>query len=401
MASVLRNLVRSYKRNKLENQLRQATGNQVKQANAELNWREFWHGQTELRSFPRQIQVGTNWTCNLRCNFCRLTLEETQKQFKALPPRELEISDHVFDTVCELMPYPEMMTLTPLGEPLLYSKFGRLLERHRELGSENLAMTTNANLINDDRARMIVEGQMAHLFVSVDSSDPEIYAGMRVRGSLDKVEVAMEAINRWKDKLNSKLPTMTLASTFMERNVRQMPDLLDFALRHRFQTFNLQLMEVENPDLSEEFLGHHLPLLKEMMLETLKRAEGQPIELNGEMGLRNLLSAHLNEEELKAISSITGGGDDDVRSHLSTKGTTLLEKCHYPWYFLLIDTDGDSRPCCWTGMTFGNQNGKDFNEVWNGEVATKMRQDFLNNHIPKGCQNKHCRVDLDHHGTME
>jgi MoaA/NifB/PqqE/SkfB family radical SAM enzyme len=401
MASVLRNLVRSYKRNKLENQLRQATGNQVKQANAELNWREFWHGQTELRSFPRQIQVGTNWTCNLRCNFCRLTLEETQKKFKALPPRELEISDHVFDTVCELMPYPEMMTLTPLGEPLLYSKFGRLLERHRELGSENLAMTTNANLINDDRARMIVEGQMAHLFVSVDSSDPEIYAGMRVRGSLDKVEEAMEAINRWKDKLNSKLPTMTLASTFMERNVRQMPDLLDFAVRHRFQTFNLQLMEVENPDLSEEFLGHHLPLLKEMMLETLKRAEGKPIELNGEMGLRNLLSAQLNEEELKAISSITGGGDSDVRSHLSTKGTTLMEKCHYPWYFLLIDTDGDSRPCCWTGMTFGNQNGKDFNEVWNGEVATKMRQDFLNNHIPKGCQNKHCRVDLDHHGTME
>jgi hypothetical protein len=29
-----------------------------------------------------------------------------------------------------------------------------------------------------------------------------------------------------------------------------------------------------------------------------------------------------------------------------------------------------------------------------------MRKDFLNNHIPRGCQNKHCRVDLDHDGTM-
>jgi hypothetical protein len=30
-----------------------------------------------------------------------------------------------------------------------------------------------------------------------------------------------------------------------------------------------------------------------------------------------------------------------------------------------------------------------------------MRADFLRNHIPKGCQDKHCRVDLDHEGTRE
>lgn len=418
MASALREAVRRFKRDRLESRLKKASGSEVKRANAQLNWREFWHQRTQLHSRPRLIQVGTNWTCNLRCNFCRLTLESTQKIFKALPPKELEISDRVFEQVCELMPYPQTMTLTPLGEPMLYSKFGRLLERHRELGSRNLAMTTNANLINDDRARMLVEGQISHLFVSVDSSDPEIYAGMRVRGDLAKVEEALEAINRWKDKLNSKYPTMTLASTFMERNVRQMPDLFHFAEKHRFDNYNLQLMETENPELEEEFLGHHIPLLKEMLLETVRRSSDSKAEVRAELGFRNLLTAHLNPEEWRALSSVTegmaggliegekpsngnGNKNGDIESRLSTRGKSLIEKCHYPWYFLLIDTDGDCRPCCWTGMSYGNLNKLDFDGVWNSEKAVGMRNDFLKNHIPKACQNKHCRVDLDHHGTME
>lgn len=408
MASALREAVRFMKRQRLEARLRDSSGEGIKRANADLNWREFWHSRTELHSRPRLVQVGTNWTCNLRCNFCRLTLDSTQKVLKALPPRELEISERVFDNVMEILPYPETITLTPLGEPLLYSKFGRILERHAQVGSRNLAMTTNANIINDDRARMIVEGGMSHLFVSVDSSDPEIYAGMRVRGDLAKVEAALERINHWKDKLGAKLPTMTLASTFMERNVRQMPDLLDFALRHRFQHYSIQLMETENPELEGEFLGNHIALAKEMVLATLKKAEGTTLDVRVHLAFRNLLTASLSLPEFKAISARTDGApptsdaNPDARlNKLSMRGKKLTEKCHYPWYFLLIDTDGDCRPCCWTGMSFGNLNRLDFQDIWNGDRAKKMRGDFLNNHIPKACQGKHCRVDLEHGGTME
>ncbi|MCC5876464.1 MAG: hypothetical protein JJU11_09635, partial [Candidatus Sumerlaeia bacterium] len=135
MTSVLRETVRTIKRHHLERKLQAATGDQIKHANATLNWREFWHDKTELRSRPRHIQVGTNWTCNLKCNFCRLTLDSTQQLLKALPREELEISPAVLQQVLDLMPYPEMMTLTPLGEPMLYSKFGLLLEHHARLGS--------------------------------------------------------------------------------------------------------------------------------------------------------------------------------------------------------------------------------------------------------------------------
>ena len=415
MASALREIVRTYKRRRLENRLRVARGEEVKLANAELNWREFWHGRTHLRSRPRQVHVGTNWTCNLKCNFCRLTLDSTQQVLKALPPRELEISPRVFEAVKDLMPYPELITLTPLGEPILYSKFGKLLEHHRHIGSKNLSMTTNANLIDDDRARMLVEGGMNHMFVSIDSSDPDVYAGMRVRGDLAKVEAALEAINRWKDKLQSTTPVMTLCATFMERNVRQMPDLLDFAARHRFDTYGIQLMETENQSLESEFLGHHIPLAKEMLMETLRRAGNHPqVRLEVNIPMRNLLSRHLGQDDWRAIAAVTAPSETEPTAQqngngtspkegrqFSTKGMSLVQKCQFPWYYLLIDTNGDSRPCCWAGASYGNLNNLDFDEIWNGASAVSIRRDFLANHIPKSCQGKHCRVDLDHSGTME
>lgn len=405
MPTPMREAVRWLKRRRLARRLELARGEEIKQRNADLNWREFWHGCTRLRSYPRHIQVGTNWTCNLRCTFCRLPHGDMREQVRSLPAEGREISAVVLDRVLDVMPYPEMLTLAPLGEPLLYSKLGRMLERHRELGCHNLAITTNANLIDDERARMIVEAGVCHLYVSVDACDATLYAQMRVGGSLEKAEAALESINRWKERLQSPLPTMTLASTFMERNVRQMPDLLEFAIRYRFQTYSVQLMEVVNRELEAEFLGRHIDITREMVRETQQRAEGRAIDVRFHLALRNLLSSSPDQ------ATCVPGLSDDVHDEsppsdvlpdsVSTRGSTLIEKCHDPWGYLLINTDGDCHPCCWAAISFGNFNQLGFDEIWNSEAAVRMRRDFLRNHIPKACQSKFCRVDLGHTGTLE
>jgi len=378
--SLLRRAARWGIRRRLQWRMERSRGEQVKLANAALNWREYWHGRTRLASRPCQVQIGTNWTCNLRCNFCRLSQPgaRTMIRDKTAGGGGIEISPRALDAALEIMPYATLVSLTPLGEPLLYSGFGRILEQHRRLGCRNLALTTNANLIDDERARMLVEGGVCHIFVSIDSDEPEMYAAMRVGGDLARVEAGLEAINRWKQRLGSVLPSMTLASTFMERNVRRMPALLDFAARHKIAGYSIQLMEVENPDLEDMFLGRHLELAREMVGETLRRASQHPeIEVRVHMALQNLLD---------------GAGANPLSE--SASSVPLTEKCLYPWYFLLIDTDGDCRPCCWASASFGNLNSQSFEEIWNGPAAAGMRQAFLANHIPASCRGKHCRVDI-------
>lgn len=365
-------------RRRLQWRMERARGGQVKLANAALNWREYWHGRTRLVSRPCQVQIGTNWTCNLRCNFCRLSQPATRVMIRDKSGGGAqEISPRALQAALEIMPYATMVTLTPLGEPLLYSGFGRILERHRQLDCRNLALTTNTNLIDDDRARMLVEGGVCHLFVSIDTDEPGMYAAMRTGGDLARAKAAIEAVNHWKQRLGSVLPSMTLASTFMERNVRRMPALLDFAARNNIAGYSVQLMETENPELEDEFLGNHIGLAREMVNETLRRAAQYPqIDVRIHMALQNLLDG--------AGGTAPTDGASDV---------PLTGKCLSPWYFLLIDTDGDCRPCCWASASFGNLNSQSFEAVWNAPSAVGMRRAFLANRIPASCRGKHCRVD--------
>lgn len=394
-----------------------STGEARKWRNSLLNDREFWHGRVRLESFPRVVQVGTNWTCNLKCSFCRLTMPWTQEDLKRRPGRELSISDKVAEIVEKLLPYAEMLTLTPLGEPLMWSGLDPLLELHGRLGSRNLALTSNGMLLNDRNAEKLVRGGLTKLFLSIDSNDPEVYAGMRVGGDLRVVEEGIGRVNAWKAKLGVRDPELVLNATFMERNVGQLPSMVEWAKRLGFAEFSVQLMEIENPDHEPEFLGRHVDLARRMVLAALEEGRRVGLRVTPHLALKSLISAASEghevrdhkykaasprmPEERKRPTDVHGFNGTDVRlaaelgdPALDMRGKTLVEKCTYPWTFLLIDTDGDARPCCWSGLSWRNLNGLGLEEVWNGEAAVEMRRRFLANDIPEGCREKHCRVDL-------
>ena len=86
--------------------------------------------------------------------------------------------------------------------------------------------------------------------------------------------------------------------------------------------------------------------------------------------------------------------ESGLDSALDMRGKPLVEKCNYPWYNLMIDVDGEVRPCCWVAASWGNLNSKEFDEIWNGPSAVSMRQSFLADRVPVPCRKKHCRVDL-------
>ncbi len=396
-----------------------SSGEERKHRNSELNWREFWHGKTVLQSYPRIVQIGTNWTCNLKCNFCRLTMPWTQEELKKKPGRELSISDKVEEVVAQLLPYAEMLTLTPLGEPLMWSGLTPLLERHARIGSNNLALTTNGMLLADKMAEKLVRGQLTKLFISIDSNDPEVYASLRVGGDLRVVEEGIGRLNAWKEKLGLKTPALICNATFMERNIHQLPSMVAWAQRHGFEELSVQLMEIENPEQEGEFLGHHVDLAYRMVREAMEESRRLRLKVSPHLALKNLLSAasaghDVEHHEFKAASprlpnekkkyrpiDVHGFNGTDISfdgetldAEVDMRGKTLVEKCHYPWYFLLIDTDGDARPCCWAGVSWSNLNSLSFEEVWNGEGAQTMRRRFLANDIPESCRKKHCRVDL-------
>lgn len=434
-ASWLRTQARTLRRASIRRRRDGASGEDVKLWNGRLNWREFWHGRTALESFPRTVQVGTNWTCNLKCSFCRLTMPWTQDELKKLPGRALQISDHVEAVIERLLPHAEMMTLTPLGEPLMWRGFKDFLEIHRRLGCRNLAFTTNAQLMRDEMAERIVRSEVSQIFISCDSNDPEIYAGMRVGGDLKSLEEGAGRLVAWKKKLGVPWPEITLCATFMRRNIPQLPSMVRWAQALGVDELNIQLMEIENPAHESEFLGRHPDLTRRMVTEALTVGREIGFRVRPHLAVRNLISASAEghdvvshefggaapnmpdkyKQDIEAINAGTetygnlegeapaelqspesgsAGELAGLDSMLDMRGKTLVEKCHYPWYNMMIDTDGDVRACCWVGSSWGNLDHEDFDAVWNGARAVGMRKSFLADNIPEGCLKKHCRVDL-------
>jgi radical SAM protein with 4Fe4S-binding SPASM domain len=387
MVSPLRQIGRWGKRTYLEQRLNAAPPAQKKFWNERLNWREFWHGRTRLHSFPLHVQLGTNWTCNLHCFFCRREVEPYRQGFKDMPANELQISPTVYDAARLILPHALSFSLTPLGEPILYSKFNKFLEIHGELGSENLCFTTNGVLIDDRRAEAIVRSRVSTVYMSIDSSNPERYAELRVGATLDQFERGLNRLVEWKKKLDSDLPHIAFATTFMRRNIEDLPDLVRFASKGGADELVVQLMEPEAPELEPEMLWHHVPITAKMVGEAQRLGRELGLKINVGLAMKNLLSA-----------AAAGGGDGaaeiEVAPEIDTRGQSLVEKCRYPWSSILIDTDGDVRPCCWAGSSHGNLNEKSFDEIWNGKAVQEMRRDFLADHVPEGCRKKHCRVDL-------
>lgn len=352
--------------------------------NARLNRKEFFQGRTILLSYPLHVQIGTNLTCNLKCIFCRRNLPKEAQRLDNLKPNEREMSFNVIDQVKDLMPYAEIFNITPFGEPFMYSHIQDLLQEHKKFGSNNLAITTNCTLFNEKNAKMVVENRVNTIYLSIDAADPNIYESMRVPAKFSKVEEGLNIVNFYKKKMNSKYPKLVLASTFMLRNVSQMPHMVDFAKNYGIEEISIQLMEINNPDLAQEDLSNHVHDLRENLHLTKAKASALSIELHLNMAIQNLLYADERPKAGKHKSH------KDGESH----GKPLIEKCTMPFYFVYIDTNGDVRPCCWAAIRLGNLNQNTFQEIWNGEVAQETRRAFYANYIPDGCRNQHCKVDL-------
>ncbi|MCD6384936.1 radical SAM protein [Candidatus Sumerlaeota bacterium] len=351
--------------------------------NSRLNWREFWQGRTRLLSYPRHIQVGTNLTCNLRCIFCRRQHPEEAKRLSAIPAEELEMSEGLINKVLQIAPYAEVVNLTPYGEPLLFSGLPEFLRRYSKLECNNLALTTNGFIIDEKMAELLVRSGLNTIFFSIDSCNPETYRQLRVGAELAVVEQGIQRINAWKQKLNTPLPHLRLAATFMRRNIEELPNMIDFCERHKIEEISVQMMEVEVPEMEPESLAHYRKLTKSMLSMARIKAKAKGIQFTVHLAIRNLLSETPSHPETAGITS-EPCGDEYPR---------LTELCHYPWYFIYVDTNGDVRPCCYASVCWGNLEHQSFREIWNSPGALKMRQLFLENRVPIACQNKHCLVD--------
>jgi len=352
--------------------------------NTQLALRELHHGRVVLAAYPQLIQFGVTMACNLHCMFCMRTVETVRARQSQAPSRE--IPPAVFEQVLALMPYANVFDLTPFGEALLYSQFDRILETHARLDCRNLSMTTSGTLLTPARAEAIVRSGVQHVKISLEEADPGRYAALRVGGRLEQVVEGIRLLNDRKARRETPFPRLTLAASYMLRNVERLPDMVRFAAAHGVPEIYVQMLELryhDDPEVRQEELTYHLPLLRRMIAEGEAEAKRLGIACVITGPIRTLLDAE------------RPGADPSAPPAAARRHRPLLEKCTNPWWWAYIDENGYMWPCCWAKIGFGDLNRDAFMDVWNSPIAQDMRRRFLADEIPDYCRGQLCHVEYE------
>ena len=143
----------------------------------------------DLLQFPRFFEIETVHACNARCAMC--TKDEWTR---TSAPMTDALFEKIAAEVCNHAQEIKRVSLYRDGEPLLDPKLPDRIARLKQGGIRTVAISTNASLLNEQRAKALLTAGLDMIILSVDSLEKETYEG--IRGGLD-FETVLENSKRF------------------------------------------------------------------------------------------------------------------------------------------------------------------------------------------------------------
>ncbi|MEW5868866.1 MAG: PqqD family peptide modification chaperone [Chloroflexota bacterium] len=284
-------------------------------------------------SAPYRMDLALTYRCNNDCAHCynarpRNYPELATEQWQRILDRLWEIGiPHVVFTG---------------GEPTLRTDLPALVA-HAERNGQITGLNTNARrLSNADYLRPLVDAGLDHVQVTVESHDPAIHDAMvQARGAWKQTIAGLE------NALDSPLFVMT-NTTMLQANSPSLPETLHFLAGLGVPTVGLNAL-IYSGRGAEVGTG-----LQEESLPPLLEAA------------RQITSA--NEQRLIWYTPTQYCHFDPVQLELGVKGCTAA------LYNMCIEPDGAVIPCQSYYQPIGNLLESPWEEIWDHELATSLRE---------------------------
>lgn len=278
-----------------------------------------WFVSVELAAF-----------CNLRCPEC-----PTGQRMLSRKGNDVFSEDLFRSFVDSNKEYLLHLILYFQGEPLLNKNLPKMIDYAHRAGIFT-SISTNAQLINDQNAKTLVQSGLDKIIISIDGTTQEVYEQYRVGGKLEKAFDAIRSIIYQKKEHNSFSPVIELQMIVFSTNEHQIDEMRAIGKKlgvDRVVFKTAQLYDFEN--------GH------ELLPSNDKYARYRKLS-NGRLIIKNKLHNH----------------------------------CWRLWNGAVINVKGQVLPCCYdkdSEHSFGNIQDDDFNTIWQNKKASGFRASILQN----------------------
>lgn len=323
--------------------------------------REYKEGKVHVESFPVQLSLYTTDTCNLKCIMCNIGQKVAPK---------ITISEDGYRRVFDTFPYITTIALT--GAELFYDKGNpsgyvrKIFDEGCKYPHLKFSGLSNGTLINEERARLVVD-KFSWMNVSLDTTDPEEYARIRVGSKFNLVIRNLQHIRDLKlgKGLNPENdPRIGLCFIIMERTYKQVLQMVELAQELKARWIQFQApwegtLQDENIFSQRDKVEYFLSLIR-LAEDKIKGSSLQVI----------------NRTYNKILHYFP-----DMKEQFDIPQQLIVGKwpkcCEVPYKEAYIGSTGNVNVCCTSPTVLGNINTMSFREIWNSEKALGLRERIL------------------------
>jgi len=161
-------------------------------------------------TIPKRIQLETFYGCNASCTMCVIDFPTNRK--KGIMP--LEMSKYILDELSLYKDEIDKLDLFGLGEPLLDPYIFQRIKYAKEKGFRNIAISTNADLLDKEKQKKLLEIGIDTVLFSIDGVKKETHEKIRRGVKFERVVENCQSIIKMRDEGDYK-------TRFVIRFIRQ------------------------------------------------------------------------------------------------------------------------------------------------------------------------------------
>lgn len=348
-------------------------------------------GQARMAGRPLEAYIEVAARCNLRCEMCPIIVDPRYQPASGRPGL---LAPEVFDRLEPLFPTLTRVYLFGLGEPVLHPDLIPFAERLAAAGVD-VWITTNATLLDDEKADALARAGVHRITVSIDGATPETYERIRKRGKFTDVVRGLKALGDARRRHGR--PLLYLSLIGMQSNLAELPELIDLCAEvGGTGVFVEGLYPYPHPQIEDFFRREHLGHLgREKVLELVEKGRLRAAFWGIEFITRMEELASFGPEETadeaaasapQAPPLVPGDAEAEAPPHGHPEELRLPWQCCEPWMTLNVNASGEVRPCCFNDDPMGNLHEQTMEEIWNGPGYTALRADQAAGRVSSGCE---------------
>jgi radical SAM protein with 4Fe4S-binding SPASM domain len=167
-------------------------------------------------SFPLHLDIEVTSACNLKCPFCATTYTKFENGFM-----KWETVKKILDEAGDNGLYACKFNFR--GEPLLHKDIGKFISYAKKKGIIDVFFNTNAVLLTEDKAKMLIDSGLDRLTVSFEGFEKTLYERNRAGAKFEEVVANVERLRNLREKVCRTKPKIRIQAVL----VPELKDSLD------------------------------------------------------------------------------------------------------------------------------------------------------------------------------